>query len=132
MQIGYPADLSASAACLAVAYMDVGMPLLSGTDNGQWLDPAGLYQAEFHRLRRGLGCHSDTFIAVSSLSRDYLISYKNQPTGAWGVQLLQKPATDCLQAIFWLKPRQLLATTDWYIALKLAAISTDFSILTLA
>ncbi|MFT5720843.1 MAG: hypothetical protein ACI9W6_001143 [Motiliproteus sp.] len=54
--------------------MDVGMPLLSGTDNGQWLDPAGLFQAEFHRLRRGFGCHSDGAIAVSSLSKSYKIT----------------------------------------------------------
>ncbi|MFT5720738.1 MAG: hypothetical protein ACI9W6_001038, partial [Motiliproteus sp.] len=45
----------ASAVNLAIAYKDVGMPLLSGTDNGQWLDPAGLFQAEFHRFRRRFG-----------------------------------------------------------------------------
>ncbi|MFT5721288.1 MAG: hypothetical protein ACI9W6_001601, partial [Motiliproteus sp.] len=54
MQIGYPADLSASAVNLAIAYMDVGMPLLSGTDNGQWLDPAGLFSLNFIGLEGSL------------------------------------------------------------------------------
>jgi hypothetical protein len=32
---------------LAIACRDAGMPLLSGTDNGQWLDPAGLFRLDF-------------------------------------------------------------------------------------
>jgi hypothetical protein len=54
VQIGYPADLSASAVNLAIAYKDVGMPLLSGTDNGQWLDPVGLFSLNFIGLEGSL------------------------------------------------------------------------------
>jgi hypothetical protein len=78
VQIGYPADLSASAANLAIACRDAGMPLLSGTDNGQWLDSAGLFQSVFHRFRKGTWRHSDGAIAVSSLSKSYKITYKTQ------------------------------------------------------
>jgi hypothetical protein len=78
VQIGYPADLSASAASLAIACRDAGMPLLSGTDNGQWLDPAGLFQSVFHRFRKGIWRHSDGPFAVSSLSKSYKITHKTQ------------------------------------------------------
>ncbi|MFT5720926.1 MAG: hypothetical protein ACI9W6_001227 [Motiliproteus sp.] len=32
---------------LAIACRDAGMPLLSGTDNGLWLDPAGFCRLNF-------------------------------------------------------------------------------------
>jgi hypothetical protein len=79
VQIGNHADLSASAAILAIACRDAGMPLLSGTDKGQWIDPAGLFQSVFHRFRKGVWRHSDGVIAVSSLSKSYKITYKTQP-----------------------------------------------------
>ncbi|MFT6913906.1 MAG: hypothetical protein ACJAWL_000192 [Motiliproteus sp.] len=78
-QIGNPADLSASAASLAIACRDASMPLLSETDSGQWLDPAGLFQSVFYRFRKGVWRHFDCVIAVPGLSKSVSITHKTQP-----------------------------------------------------
>jgi hypothetical protein len=55
VQIGYPADLSASAASLAIACRDAGMPLLSGTDNGPSSTLRAFFSLYFIGLEREIG-----------------------------------------------------------------------------